>query len=101
MLMCKSEIARVHVHVQHCLIFSLSAFGPGDAPSFVYGIAYYNQHIYFTDPGNRDIYRSDLNGDKSVYLGSYDYLSDLKVVQPLKGQSTYMCTYTGFYTGIV
>jgi sugar lactone lactonase YvrE len=81
---------RAHNHIMTATFVgddarTILAFGPGDAPSFVYGIAYYNQHIYFTDPGNRDIYRSDLNGDKSVYLGSYDYLSDLKVVQPLKG----------------
>ena len=75
-----------------CSHFSLfPAFGPNNAPSHVFSIAYFNDHIYFSDPGNRDIYRANMTGHKTLYLGSYDYLSDLKIVEPRKGSS--VCVY--------
>ena len=70
---------------------SRTAFGPNNAPSHVYSIAYFNNHIYFSDPGNRDIYRTNMTGHKTLYLGSYDYLSDIKIVEPRKGLNT--CAY--------
>ena len=85
--MCKSHIHSIVFSLTFSLIyhFSIAAFGPNNAPSHVYGIAYYNEHIYFTEPGDRDIYRTNMTGHKTLYLGSYDYLSDLQIVRPRKG----------------
>ena len=55
--------------------------------SEVRGLAFFQDHIYFTDHGRQIVYRSDLYGARSIYLQNYEYLSDIQIIERNKGLS--------------
>ena len=67
--------------------YSSSVFGDENLGSLVHGVALFNGEIFFTDSQQRKVYKATgVLGEKSVYLEGFDYLSDIQVVERMKGQ---------------
>ena len=66
-------------------MFVSAVFGEMDGASRVHGIAFFQDHIYFSDLGRNVIWKSDLFGEKSEYTRRSGYQSDVKVIERRRG----------------
>ena len=59
---------------------------PRNVGRVVYSVAFFGGNLFFTDPEQRQIYKSTtFLMDKSLYLEGFSYLSDIKIVETRKG----------------
>ena len=78
---------KIFLYLNFFTHFFFAGFGPLDVGSIVHGIAFFGEHVFFTDSGLRKIYKSTtILMDKSVYMEGFNYLSDIKIVETRKGE---------------